>query len=220
MPDDSQYKLPFPWLEKFVNYLIGFIFYYRLIIVGLSFWGILYYSNKVWMVSPSEDKLKNGALVLTCGSIIIGIFYSIINYEHNKSKFNHEVKSAREVLTYNASCKMQESETIEHLRKIKTFYEANKTLFLENKLKEIDTLLLAQIDSRTSFMVIFNYFEGIAIATEQGIMDEAFIKNFFKTIFLQNLKKFGSYIEFMQKEYDSERIFWKYMALAEKWNIS
>lgn len=212
---NSNYKLPS--IVKPLNIIIGFIFYYRLVVVILGFGGIIFACKNVYEISILEDKLKNAALVLTGGSIVIGIFYSIINYEHSKQKFNHDVKSSREILTFNTACKMHDVNTIEHFRKIKTFYVLNKTLISDGKFKEFDTLLTKEIDVRVSFIVIFNYFECISIGIEQGIMDETFMKSFFKTVFIHNLNTFGPFIDFMKKEYNADRMFWKFTELATKW---
>lgn len=101
----SRYKLP--GLENNLNKFLRFIYYYRLAFVLLALILISYLDYKVWCNYSQDDQLKNAALVLTCGSIVIGIFYSIINYEHNQLKFKHEVKASRELLTFTTASKMQ-----------------------------------------------------------------------------------------------------------------
>jgi Domain of unknown function (DUF4760) len=209
------YKLP--KIENALNNFIGFIFYYRLVFVLISLSIISFIIKDVYNSSNAGDEYKNSALVLTCGSVIIGIFYSIINYEHNQRKFKHDVKLSREMLTFTTACKMHEAETINHFKSIKSFYNANKQVFAEGKLADIDIKLKAEPDTRVSFIVIFNYFESIAIGIEQGIMDEVFMKEFFKTIYRDCYNEFGTYIEFMRKENNSPRAFHKFTALAKRW---
>lgn len=211
----SRYRIPS--FETPINRAIGFIFYFRLVWVLIAI-GITGYSSYViWCSSIDAEKLKNCAIVFSAGSVIIGIFYSIINYEHNLSKFKHDVKSAKDVLTFNTACNMHNPDTIGHFRTIELFYKANEALFKSNKNNEINELFLAQPESRVSFIVILNYFESISVGIDQGIMDEAFIKDFFKTIFMEYFKKFDSYIGFLRNESNSDRIFVKYTALAQKW---
>lgn len=216
MSDNPQYRLPA--MEKALNTFLKFIFYYRLVFVLLAISGIAFIIHLVWIQSASADQFKNSALVLTCGSIIIGILYSIVNYEHNQLKFRHDVKLGRETQTFNTACKMYEADMITHFKNIKLLYRNNKSLFTESKFGEIDTKFKEQPDTRVSFIVIANYFEGISIGIEQGIIDEVFMKEFFKTIWRDFYNEYGTYIEYMKVEYKSQRIFWKFTSLAKKWN--
>lgn len=213
---EQRYKVPSA--EKAVNKFIAFVFYYRLAFVIISVIAIVIIAVIQYKVSPPGDKLKNAALVFTGGSIIIGIFYSIINYEHNQIRFKHDVKTSREILTFNTACKMHDMEMINHFRAIKAFYQENKNLFVQNRCDEIDKLLKGEkADTRISFVVIFNYLETISIGVQQGIMDEDFMKEFFKTVFRDYYKFYGTYIEFSRKEYNSPRIYRPFTNLAEKW---
>lgn len=184
----------------------------------LSLIGIIVLSYVVGKRSDAPDKLKNAALVLTGGSIIIGIFYSIINYEHNQLKFKHDVKTSREVLTFTTATKMYDKEMINHFRNVKTFYQTNKEFFVQNRCLEIDRLLTEETEKRVSFIVLFNYLEGISVGINQGIMDEVFMKEFFKTLFRDYSQYFGLYLDFLRKESNSPRIFRHFTALAERWN--
>lgn len=87
-------------LEKIINDIVGFIFYYRLVVVIAVITFTVLFSIQVYNTSSLEEKLKNLSIVVACGSIIIGIFYSVINYEHNQIKFKHDISSARNALSY------------------------------------------------------------------------------------------------------------------------
>lgn len=211
----SRYK--FPSIEPFVNRAIGFIFYFRLIWVTIAIIITGITSYLIWISSTDSEKLKNCAIVFSAGSIIIGIFYSIINYEHNLTKFNHDVKSARDILTFNTACKMHDAGTIGHFRNIDIFYKNNERAFKEHRNMEIQALFVENQEIRVSLIVILNYLEAISIGIEQGIMDEAFMKGFFKTIFIETHQQFNSYIEFLRNDRNSNRIFIKFTTLAHKW---
>jgi hypothetical protein len=156
--------------------------------------------------------------VLTGGSIMIGIFYSIINYEQNLLKFKYDKKSLKETLTYNTSCKMHEPEMMRHSMAIKKFYDDNIQIFRENRCAEIENLLKEDTGVRLSFIIMMNYFEAVSVGIEQGIMDERFIKEFFKTIFTNYLTRFGSYIEYI-KQTAGQRVFKSFIKVASRWTV-
>lgn len=117
------------------------------------------------------------------------------------------------------ACKMHEVDTIQHFRNIKAFHTKNKNLFTDKRFSEIDTQLgtVENASIRDSFIVVFNYFEGISIGIEQGIMDEIFMKEFFKTLFNDCANDYGTYIEYLRVERKSSRIFHRFTALAQRW---
>lgn len=215
MPAESRYTIPS--LERFINRLIGFIFYYRLLLVFLSMVAIVILSICVYNSSDVIDKLKNVAIILTGGSIIIGIFYSIINYEHNQIKFNHDKKSTRETLTFNTACRMHETAMVSHIKNVKLFYLNNKELFISNKHLDVAASLAEQEETRISFIIVFNYFEGIALAINQGIIDETFMKKFFKSVFRDHYNFYGSHFLFLRKENNSPDTCIHFTNLASKW---
>ncbi len=213
--EDNNYK--FPPVEKVINWIISFIFYYRLVFVLIAILGIGFLARKVYLNSENVDRLKNVAVVLTGGSIIIGIFYSIINYEHNQAKFKYDKKSTRDTLTFTTACRMHEADTISHFKNIKQLYLNNKTLFLEGKHPEIIDILAGDEPVRISFIVIFNYLESIGIGIDQGIMDESFMKKFFKSLFRDYNGYFGTHFEYLRRENHSPDLFLNFTKLANKW---
>jgi len=211
------YMYKIPPVEKAINRLVKFIFYYRLVFVLGALVIISFTGAHVYQLNPPGERLKNAALIITFGSIIIGIFYSILNYEHNQLKFRHDIKVSRETLTFTTSCKMHEAETILHFKTLKGFYDNHRGRFVTGNFIEVQRAFKDDPNARTSFIVLFNYFEGISIAVQQGIMDEGFMKEFFKTVFIEYHKYFGGYINHLRNESKSQRIFWRYTQVAEKW---
>lgn len=213
----SRYKLPA--LEGGLNKLLSFLHYYRLLMVLLAVVGTVYLTYFVWNQSTEADKLKNAAVAVTCGSIIIGIFYSLINYENNQNKFKHDVKTSKELLTYNTACKMYDKEMLEHFRVAKIFYEKNKSLFVTGDSPAIDKLFESDWLSRQSLIVTLNYLEVISIGVNQGIIDEEFIKQFFLTIFKDNHGRYGPYLEGVRITRGSS-IYSHFTTLAKSWTTS
>lgn len=215
MAPSSRYQVP--KIENFINRLINGVFYYRLIIAIISIVAIVVFSIIEYCSSVEADKLKNLAIVLTGGSIIIGIFYSIINYEHNHIKFNHDKKSTIDALTFNIACKMHETSLLSHIKNVKQFYLLNKDLFTQSKNRDIEVLLAENEDIRISYLAMFNYFESIAIAIDQGIIDEIFMKKFFSSIFRDYCNFYSSYFVYIRREHNSPEAFLNFTTLASKW---
>lgn len=103
---DYPYKIP-P-VEQALNQLVKLIFYYRLVFVIAAILLIGIAAGNIYRSSGRDDQLKNTAVMSLFESVIIGIFYSILNYEHNQQRFRHDIKVSRETLTFNTSCKMYE----------------------------------------------------------------------------------------------------------------
>ena len=137
----SAYQYSLPPVEKAINQLVQLVFYYRLVLVLGSLAGIVYAGNYVFQVSNPGERLKNATLVVTGGSVIIGIFYSMLNYEHSQLKFRHDIKVSRETLTFTTTCKMYEQEFIRHFKLLKAFYETHRQLFVKAAFAEIQQRL-------------------------------------------------------------------------------
>lgn len=215
MVEDSGYKMP--KCEKLINYIIKVVFYYRLLVVFFAIIAIIKLGINVYDNADASDKFKNLAIVLTGGSIIMGIFYSIINYEHNHVKFMHDKKSAKDTLTYNTACKMHDTNMLSHSKNVKLFYLNNKELFIAGKHQDISDSLSAQEETRMSFLALFNYFEGIAIAIDQGIIDEVFMKRFFNSVFRDYYNYYDNHFVYIRKENKSSEIFINFTNLASNW---
>jgi hypothetical protein len=112
---------------------------------------------------------------------------------------------------------MHEAETILHFKNIKNFYEEHKAIFIQANYIAVQQRFRENQEARASFVLLFNYFEGISIAVLQGIMDEEFMKEFFKTVFIEYHQYYGGYIVHLRNESQSGRIFLRFTQLAEKW---
>ena len=211
------YRYKIPPVEHAVNRMVKSIFYYRLLFVAGALAITIFTGAHVYQASAAAEALKNTGLIITFGSVVIGIFYSILNYEHSQLRFRHDVQVSREILTFTSSCRMHEAETIEHFRLLKSFYDDNRSLFQRGDYAEVHYCFKKSQQARISFIVLFNYFEGISIGVQQGIMDEAFMKEFFKTVFTEYHKYFNGYIDYLRNEARAPAIFRRFTQVAEKW---
>jgi len=126
------------------------------------------------------------------------------------------VKTSRELLTYNTSCKMYDSEMLEHFRISKKFHEENKSLFETGDVSKIDAKFEEDYKSRQSTIVVLNYLEVISIGINQLIIDEEFMKQFFKTIFKENLGRYGTYIDRVRVK-KGNTIYQNFTLVSERW---
>ncbi len=213
----NSYKYKLPPVEKAVNRLVSLVFYYRLLFVlGALVVTGLAGAHVYYLASPAEG-MQRAALIVTFGSVIIGIFYSILNYEHNQLRFRHESQVTRDTLTFTCSCKMHEADTILHFKALKVFYDTHRASFAAANYATVKRLFREQQEARIAFIVLFNYFEGISIGLQQGIMDEAFVKEFFRTVFIEYHQYFGGYIHYLRNDMRSQRVFCRFTEVAERW---
>jgi hypothetical protein len=65
-------------------------------------------------------------------------------------------------------------------------------------------------DIRGALAAILNYFESISIGIEEELIDEVFVKRFFKTIFVNYKEKYEFYIKFRQSENENAKDAWSH----------
>lgn len=216
-PPKSRYKLP-SGIEQFFNKFLGLIFYYRLAFVILSIGAIIWIAVVYYINStPDTDKLKNAALVLTCGSIIIGIFYSILNYEHNYFKTQNDKSLSKQMLSFNVAFEWHKPNIVEHLKVTKKVYDKHKHLINENKSAKFSKLLDEDDAARSSLVSIFNYLESVAVGINFDIMDEELIKKCFHALFCWYYHNYQFYIDYRRKESNNPNAWKNFTDRAEIW---
>jgi len=209
----------FKGAERVINKVIRFVFYYRLAIVFLCTIALLLFSVSVWESSVPTEKLKNLATVLTCGSIIIAIFYSILNYEYTQIRFKHDKKTAKEILTFNIASEWHKDPMAENIKIASKFLKKCKPFVEESNAKRFHEEIENEQneDSKKALLALFNYFESISLGVKQGIMDEDFIKGFFSTAFQQYFNQYSFYIEYRRKVRGNPKIWNNFTTLANNW---
>jgi hypothetical protein len=204
-------------LEKIINSIVGFIFYYRLVVVIGIIAITVYSSIKVYNYSSANEQLKNLSIIVACGSILIGIFYSIINYEHNQIKFNHELKSSRNSFSFTTASEWFKPTMVENLKITKKMYIEHKHLINDNKATDFSQLLDSDESARSALVSIFNYLECVSLAIDNGILDDDFMKSYLGGICTAYLMDYGFYIEYKRNTTKSPLIWINFTKMAERW---
>jgi len=217
MKDDSFYTIKS--IEKVVNWIIKAVFYYRigLVLLALAFIGYLEY--RYWNNLGNTDKVKNFVAILTGGSIVIGIFYSILNYEYSQIRFKHDSKTSRDVLSFNVANEWHKVNMVEAQKVAKKFLRKCQPLLLDNNAKKFhDELEDERNENRKAALIsIFNYFESLSLGVKQGIIDEQFIRGFFGSIFESYYNEYIFYIEYRRRVKKNAKIWIHFTQLAQKW---
>lgn len=115
--DKSSYSLN--GFERAINGTVRFFFYYRMIWVILAILAIALFSIISWDSYDGENRVKNVATILTCGSIILGIFYAILTYEINYFKYRNEEILKRKQASFQIASEWHKDSMVANLKKTK-----------------------------------------------------------------------------------------------------
>lgn len=203
--------------EQVINATVHWFFFYRMILVLAMICSIVLFAVIIWRDSPSPEKTKNLATILACGSIVIGIFYTVLNYEINYHKYKKDRMLAIKQTSFQIASDWHKDSIVRHLKTTKKIYEQYKHLIDENSSKEFSELLDSDEDIRAALISILNYLECIALGISEGILDEFFIREFFKGIFINYLNDYDFYIQYRRKKYNNANMWIKFTQLASKW---
>ncbi|HTN38158.1 MAG TPA: DUF4760 domain-containing protein [Arachidicoccus sp.] len=203
--------------EKWVNKFIQNIYKFRILIVTLIMIAINILGYFTWSGATIAEKLKNFITLLGGASIIIGIFYSILNYENNQIKIKNDSKVSKEILTFSTATKSYDSHMTQCFAKIHLFYDENINLLQNGQHGLFEQKINADIEVKSAWLIVLNYFECICAGIDQGIMDEEFMREFFQTIFKNYQRMFSNYIDYLRRERKTERIFSHFTQTCQKW---
>lgn len=204
-------------IERAINATVGFIFYYRLVFVIASIVCISIIGTSVYNQSADIEKLKNLSVVVACGSVFIGIFYSVINYEHNQIKFAHDRLNNKITMSYACASEWFKPSMVENLKITKLMFTKNKHLIDENKAIDFSKILDEDESARSALVSIFNYMECVAIGIEKGILDDLFMFDYLSGVCVGYVMDFGFYIEYKRNTNKSPRIWINFTNMAERW---
>lgn len=213
--DENSYSLT--GFEKAINVTVQFFFYYRMIWVIAAISAIIVFSIIAWKSSIPQDQIKNLTTVLTCGSIILGIFYAILNYEINYFKYKRDRILAKKQASFQIASEWHKDSIVKNLKITKKLYEQHKHLIEQNKSKEFSEILDNDEDARAALISIFNYLECISLGVSEGIHDEHFMHGFFRSLFISYLNDYDFYIQYRRKKYNNANMWIKFSELATKW---
>lgn len=204
-------------VEKTLNQAIRWVFFYRMLFVGLAVVLTAVAALLVWRHSSSEYRAANLMAVLSGGSIVIAVFYAVLNYEMSYSRYEAGQLSVRKQAAYAAAIQWYQPSVVHHLKVSKKFYEKYRYLIQENRSREFSEMLDSHEEARAALLSIFNHLECIALGVEEGIHDEWFIRQFFRGIFVAYLNDYEFYIVFRRKLANNPSIWVGFTDLAHKW---
>lgn len=103
--------------------------------------------------------------------------------------------------------------------KARSFIAKNKSLLSDDNNKEF----VRQIESdenaeyRSAVICVMNYFENLAEGIDSGVLDELYVKNIFKTMFLKYLINLKPYFDIIEKRDGESGIYKSFRKVAEGW---
>ena len=88
---------------------------FSLRIIGVVIWLLITFFSAFYLKYFRSENIKDIVPLVTCSIIIMTLIYHMINYEHNLRKFNHDIKIARETLSFTTATEWHKPTMIEHL---------------------------------------------------------------------------------------------------------
>lgn len=204
-------------VENTINGFIRWVFFYRLFFVLLAVLVIFFAAGLVLFQSSLEQRASSLVVVFTGGSVVIGIFYAILNYEINYNSYQLFLQQERKISAYQAVTEWRSDFVVQQLRRAGQFYEKHQHLIQENRFKEFSKLLDGNDDARAALLSVFNFWECVALGVNEGIHDEQLIKNYFRGILLSFYNDYEVYISFKRKVNSNPAIWIQFTMLAERW---
>ncbi|MBN8782403.1 MAG: hypothetical protein ABS85_07190 [Sphingobacteriales bacterium SCN 48-20] len=203
--------------EGMLNSVVQWLFFYRMIWIAtfvLIMAVLLLFSWPAW---SSSERLGNATSVLTCGSIVIMIMYTVVNHEVDHFRKKKERLMEKKRASFDVVSEWHRDGIVQHLRINRKMYEEYKHLIDESKSREFSELLDSNEEARFSLVTLFNYLECIALGVTQQIHDEEFMRNSFRGIFIAYLNDYDFFIQYRRKKLNNERIWKEFTDLATRW---
>jgi hypothetical protein len=145
--------------------------------------------------------------------------YSILTYESNKVKIRHDIRVNKCSATFKAIGEWYVSPMLDHIKICKDFECKKEYQLLKNDIAAfiVELEKPVNLDYRKSLFCIFNYFESTALAVNEGLMDELFIKKYFRGTFFEFYDAYFLFIEIRRKIKNDQEIFSEFTNLVNKW---
>ncbi|PZR26947.1 MAG: hypothetical protein DI535_12285 [Citrobacter freundii] len=201
------------WLKRFVDIIHTYRYAICIIIMLLIFAVGLYLRiNRHWSI-------KETAQLCTGFLIVITLLFAQLNFEFSNVKMQLDYKAARELLTYSTAQEWYKA-PIKDFQKTSILFENN---FIRSKSKRTSTDFayyiedINNIEFRESLKGILNYFESSSTATNRGLIDKDFIKEFFYDIYTAYYKDYLFYIEGQRAAKSSSNVWINFTNLVEEW---
>ncbi len=169
----------------------------------------------------SEPNLKYSELVkiATGGFVLIGLIYSIMTYELAQKKNQHDMRMQKISATYNACSEWYSLTMMEHSRRLTEFQTGSYSHLIKGNMVVLNAFFDDEKNSdlKTSYKCVFNYFESLAIASNESLMDEEFIRKYFSGVFKRYYNDFIPLIENRRISKKDQDILIGFTTLVEKW---
>jgi len=203
--------------EKIVRRIIevAFVIRYWALLILL---GALVYIT--WYVAALPGVLvRDTVAVFTGGAVVITLFYHILNYEYSQRKFKHEIKASKDMVSFNTAMEWQKEYMNKNNNILHAFFVKHKTLLQDGLNRQFQEELEKPENDENygAFLAVINFMESVCLGVKQGIMDEGFIKGFFRSTFKDTYITYKKYIEFRRDLKHNPKIWNNFTELCEKW---
>lgn len=201
------------WLRVFVRSIFEMRHAITLIMmIGIIILGCMLISVKGWIFKDTIE-------VCTRLFIVISLFYTALNYEFNASKSKNEIKSNRDILTFNTAAEWHKNHLMTYQRTILIF--ERKFLQFHEKASPEEYMIffedIRNIDYKVALKGILNHFETVSIGVFNGLIDKAFMKLFYEAIFKAYFTKYYFFIKVTRTRKSNEDIWVNFTKLALDW---
>jgi hypothetical protein len=174
-----------------------------------------------WYLHREEPELKKSEIIkiLNSGLVIIGVIYSILTYESNQVKNHHDTRVRKSSATYNVIREWHTSPMIDYSKICKEFESKKEYELLQNDIgafmQEFNNSI--NLEYRKSLICILNYFESVAAAISEELMDELFMKKYFRIIFVDFYDNYIPFIRERRRMKNDHEIWDEFTTLVERW---
>lgn len=168
-----------------------------------------------------EPELKKSEIIkiLNSGLVIIGVIYSILTYESNQIKNRHDTRVRKTTATYNAIGEWHVSPMMDYSKVCKEFESKKEYELLQN---DIGAFMIEfnkdiNFEYRRSLICILNYFESMAVAVSEDLMDELFMRKCFRKLFSDFYDSYFPLIQERRRINNDHEIWREFTTLVERW---
>lgn len=178
---------------------------------------IIGYANFLHQTEP-KLALSELAKFVVSGLVVVGLFYSILAYEFGvkKSKLDRRVQKGQS--TFNILSTWYNSPLIDYSKVIDSFEKSDKYSLLKNNIEEFEKYFEdvdKSIELRNAYRGIFNHFEIISAGIKEEVIDETFVKRYFKDIFFAYYEDWIAFI--VRRRQKNPDAFLEFTTLVENW---
>jgi hypothetical protein len=191
---------------------------FRAILVFLAF--ILLMLLACYLHSEEPDLKKSELFkVVNSGLVIIGVIYSMLTYESNQVKNRHDTRVRKSSATYNAIGEWHASPMMDYSKICKEFESKNEYQLLKDDIEMFMHEFNKSInfEYRKSLICILNYFESMAAGIGEDLMDEVFMRKFFRKIFFEFYDTYFPFIQERRRINNDDEIWQEFTTLVQRW---